>query len=130
MNVEKSDIDLSKKLCDCPACGHQDCKKTHTKVRKLHDKSPSADVRRLLVLKYSQHFCPTCRCHFSVDMSKFAPVKSRFTTKVKRAAIDLVMKKSMTLQRASETMTAKHHVNVPPTTIHKWVKVARDANPA
>jgi len=70
---------------------------------------------------YSKHFCCNCRKHFSLSMDHLAQPSGRFTNRVRRTAVDLVVKQSMTLDRAAARMRQKYFVHVPSTTLHDWV---------
>jgi len=54
-------------------------------------------------------------------MNHLAPPSGRFTNRVRRTAVDLVIKQSMTLEKAAQRMRSKYYLHVPPTTLHDWV---------
>lgn len=116
-------INLSRKTAPCPHCGT--ISKRHSiGQRKLREVGISAPT--LLEVTYSKHYCPTCRKHFSLPMDHLAMPSGRFTNRVRRTAVDLVVKQSMTLEKATQRMRAKYHVHVPPTTLHDWVVAEMD----
>jgi len=55
-------------------------------------------------------------------MDHLAPSSGRFTNRVMRTSVDLVVKQSMTLEKATQRMRQKYHVTVPPTTLSDWIK--------
>jgi len=59
-------------------------------------------------------------------MDHLAQPSGRFTNRVRRTAVDLVINQSMTLEKATQRMRQKYHVHVPPTTLHDWVVVEAD----
>ena len=54
-------------------------------------------------------------------MDHLAKPSGRFTNRVQKTALDLVMKQSMTLQSASIRLRQKYFIIVPETTLHDWV---------
>jgi len=80
----------------------------------------------ILEVTYSKHYCVHCRRHFSLSMDHLAMPSGRFTNRVRRTAVDLVVKQSMTLEKATQRMRQKYHVHVPPTTLHDWVVAEMD----
>ena len=57
--------------------------------------------------------CPECGCtHFFDDSNKAEKVCAK---------CGLVLKESMTLDRASQHMRQKYNVDLPVTTLHDWV---------
>ncbi len=111
-------INLSRKTAPCPKCGTVS-KRHSVGRRRLREVGISAPT--VLEVTYSKHYCVNCRKHFSLPMDHLAQPSGRFTNRVRRTAVDLVVKQSMTLERATQRMRQKYHVHVPPTTLHDWV---------
>jgi transposase len=88
----------------------------HRRLREVGISGPT-----VLEVTYSKHYCETCRKHFSLPMSHLAQPSGRFTNRVRRTAVDLVIKQAMTLEKATQRMRQKYYVHVPPTTLHDWV---------
>jgi len=117
-NTKIRRICLSRKNCPCPRC--QTVSKRHSICkRKLREVGISGPT--VLEITYSKHYCIHCRKHFSQPMDHLAMPSGRFTNRVRRTAVDLVVKQSMTLEKASSRMCQKYHVHIPPTTLHDWV---------
>lgn len=111
-------INLSRKVIHCPKCGT--LSKRHSEGRRrLREVGITSPV--VLEVTYSKHFCNTCRKHFSQPMDHLAMPSGRFTNRVRRTALDLVLRQSLTLEKATLRMRQKYHVHVPPTTLHDWV---------
>lgn len=116
-------INLSRKVVPCPRCG-LNAKRHSLGKRYLHEVSLESPT--MLEVKYSKHYCVRCRRHFSLPMDHLAPPSGRFTNRVHRTAVGLVIKQCLTLKKASQRMRQKYHVHVPPTTIHDWVSSEMD----
>ena len=117
-------INLSRKTAHCPKCGASS--KRHSEgVRRLREMGITAPT--VLEVTYSKHYCAGCRKHFSAPMDHLAPHCGRFTNRVRRTAVDLVLRDALTLDRAARRMAERHFVHVPPTTLHDWVVEAADA---
>lgn len=111
-------INLSRKTAPCPRCG--EVSKRHSiGQRRLREVGISGPT--ILEVTYSKHYCVSCRKHFSLPMDHLAQPSGRFTNRVRRTAVDMVVKQSMTLEKATQEMRQKYHVHVPPTTLHDWV---------
>lgn len=111
-------ISMSRKLACCPRCG--ELSKRHcTSRRRLREVGISAPVT--LDVTYSKHYCENCRKFFSLPMDHLAPKCGRFTHRVRRTAVMLVVAHAMTLDAAALRMRRKYFVNVPATTLHDWV---------
>ena len=111
-------INLSRKMAHCPRCGtfskrHSEGKR---RLREVGISSPT-----VLEVVYSKHYCITCRKHFSMPMEHIAQPSGRFTNRVRRTAVDLVLKQALTLEKATKQMEERYFVHVPPTTLHDWV---------
>jgi len=111
-------INLSRKTAPCSKCGTVS-KRHSIGRRRLREVGISAPT--VLEVTYSKHYCVNCRKHFSLPMDHLAQPSGRFTNRVRRTAVDLVVKQSMTLERATQRMRQKYHVHVPPTTLNDWV---------
>lgn len=116
--VKVRTINLSRKTATCPRCGTMSKRHSigHRKLREV-----GISCATVLEVTYSKHYCPECRKHFSLPMDHLAQPASRFTNRVRRTAIDLITKESLTLEKAAGIMAEKYHVRVPPTTLHDWV---------
>ena len=111
-------INLSRKSAPCPKCTaigkrHSIGKRT---LREVGISGPT-----VLEVTYSKHYCIRCRKYFSLPMCHLAMPAGRFTNRVRRTAVDLVVKQAMTLEKSTQRMRQKYHVHVPPTTLHDWV---------
>ena len=111
-------MNLSRKEAPCPKCStvskrHSCGRRT---LREIGISSPT-----VLEITYSKHYCMTCRKHFSLPMDHLAQPSGRFTNRVRRTAVALVVKEALTLEKATQRMRQKSHVHVPPTTLHDWV---------
>ena len=116
--VRYKQINLSRKESVCPKC--RTVSKRHSEGRRrLREVGVSYPV--VLEVTYSKHYCPKCRKHFSQPMEHIALPSGRFTNRVRRTALDLVLRRSMTLEKATHRMSQMYHVHVPPTTLHDWV---------
>jgi transposase len=116
--VKSRTVNLSRKTFECPKCGLR-CNRHSSGSRKLKEVGTSGPV--ILVVKYSKHYCIDCKRHFSLPMDHLAKPYGRFTNRVRRLAVDLIIKDSMTLEKASLFMKKKYFVDVPMTTIHDWI---------
>lgn len=111
-------INLSRKSAPCPRCN--DVGKRHSiGKRSLREVGISGPTE--LEVTYSKHYCARCEKHFSLPMDHLAQPSGRFTHRVRRTAVDLVIKQSLTLERTTIRMREKYNVHVPPTTLHDWV---------
>ncbi len=117
-------VNISRPAYPCPLCGELSKRHAHGH-RSLREIGVDGPV--LVEVTYSKHFCETCRKHFSVPMDHLAVPSGRFTNRVRWTAVDLVIKSAMTLDKAALRMRQKYFVNVPPTTIHDWVRDAMAA---
>ncbi len=114
-------VTMSRKSARCPRCGG--LSKRHSNARRrLREVGISGPV--VVEVTYSKHYCENCRKHFSLPMDHLAPPSGRFTHRVRRTAVDLVLRHALTLEKASLRMRHEHYVHVPPTTIHDWVVAA------
>ncbi len=111
-------VTISRKAAPCPRCGEMSGSHSFGR-RRLHEIGVSKPT--VLHVTYSKHYCGTCRKHFSLSMDHLAPPAGRFTHRVRRAAVDLVLRHALTLGNASRHMRRRYWVHVPPTTIHDWV---------
>ena len=111
-------INLARKSASCPKCNQMGMRHSlgQRRLREIGIVGPT-----ILEVKYSKHYCVKCRRHFSQPMDHLAMPSVRFTNRVRRTAVDLVMKQAMTLEKATQRMRQKYHVHIPPTTLHDWV---------
>ena len=113
-------MNLSRKTAPCPKCST--VSKRHSigqrTLREVGISSPT-----ILEITYSKHYCMTCRKHFSIPMDHLAQPSGRFTNRVRRTAVALVVKEALTLEKATLRMRQKYYVHIPPTTLHDWVAV-------
>ena len=116
--VKTRRVNLSRKAARCPVC--QEVSKRHSEgVRTLREIGISSPT--VLRVAYSKHYCQQCRRHFSIPMEHLAHPSGRFTNRVRRTAVDFILRHGFTLERAAYDMKRKYHVHVPPTTLHDWV---------
>jgi hypothetical protein len=54
-------------------------------------------------------------------MDHLALPSGRFTNRVRKTAVELVIKQALTLEKAAQRMRLKYYVHIPPTTLHDWV---------
>lgn len=111
-------INLLRKTATCPTC-KTDSKRHSVGKRRLRELGISSPM--IIEVIYSKHFCPQCRKHFNLSMDHIAQPNGRFTNRVRRTAVDLVVNKSFTLKKASEYMRQTYCIQIPYTTIHDWV---------
>jgi transposase len=111
-------INMSRKTSPCPKCGEMS-KRHSIGRRRLREVGISGPT--VLEVTYSKHYCEKCRKHFSLPMDHLAQPSGRFTNRVRRTAVDLVIKQALTLEKATQRMRQKYYVHVPPTTLHDWV---------
>ena len=116
-------INLSRKIVNCPRC-NTSSKRHSIGKRMLREVGISGPT--MLEVTYSKHYCVSCRKHFSLCMDHLAMPSARFTNRVRRTAVDLVVKQAMTLEKSTQRMRQKYHVHVPPTTLHDWVVAEMD----
>ena len=116
--VEYRRIILSRKTAPCPKCGTPSRRHSegHRLIREMGELAPI-----VLEVIYSKHYCRTCRKHFSTPMGHLAPANARFTNRVRRTAVGLVLRDALTLDKAARRMAERHFVHVPPTTLHDWI---------
>ena len=76
----------------CPKCGTVS-KRHSIGRRRLREVGISAPT--VLEVTYSKHYCVNCRKHFSLPMDHLAQPSGRFTNRVRRTAVDLVVKQSI-----------------------------------
>lgn len=112
---------ISRREAHCPHCGMPG-RRHAVGMRRLREIGITGPV--VLVVTYSKHYCEVCRKHFSVDMNHLAPAHGRFTNRVRGRALDLLLRRRLTLCAASCRMRRDHYVHVPTTTMHEWVMEA------
>ena len=106
----------------CPRCG-QSCYRDRTRMRVLHDVGDLVLGRpRDMHVRYSQHYCGTCRTYFNADMSDYALPKAHYTHRVVSLAVRLVVEDGLPYQAASWHLWRDHRVFVPFATIQNWVE--------
>jgi transposase len=117
--VKTRRVVISRNIYPCPRCGGLAKRHGHGRrsLREIGVDSPA-----VVEVTYSKHYCEECRKHFSISMEHIAPAFSRFTHRVRWAAIEMVAAKTMTLEKATLRMWQKHFVRVPLTTLHDWVR--------
>ena len=117
-------INLARRAAFCPVCGA--ISRRHSNAMR-HLQEIGITGPTVIAVTYSKHYCESCRKHFSMPMDHLAVPSGRFTNRVRWTAVDLVIKSAMTLDKAALRMRQKYFVNVPPTTIHDWVRDAMAA---
>jgi hypothetical protein len=106
----------------CPKCGRPAAKhRTYSRrvydLGDLHSGQPC-----LLQITYSQHYCPACHKYFNTDLSKLAAPRSRYTHRVQRLAVRLVIEDGLPYRTASWHLWRDHRVFVPFATLQNWVE--------
>lgn len=127
MRTQTRRIRIVRESAPCPCCGRMG-KRHSLDVRLLHEVGVTCLI--MLDVTYSKHYCQSCRRHFAVDMSYLAPPSGHYTHRVRLAALEMVICRNMTLDRAVNQMRAKRHVHVPMTTLHGWIVEARGGGDA
>jgi hypothetical protein len=113
----------------CASCGHS-ARRYGIAHRRLHDLGDSRHGRPIdLVLLQSKHRCPTCRRCFLADVSDLALPKSRYTLRVQRTAVWLVIEDGLPYRAAGWHLWRDHRVFVPWPTIQNWVEAAGKKKP-
>lgn len=123
--VKVRKINLGRMNYPCQRCGT--ISKRHS-IGKRRLREVGITAPAVLEVTYSKHYCVSCRKHFSLPMEHLAQPGGRFTNRVRRTAVDLVIKQSMTLDKATQRMRQKYFVHVPPTTLHDWVVTEMNIN--
>lgn len=116
--VKTRRIIMARRSALCPACGAA-CKRHSNGRRRLREIGVTGPT--VVEVTYSKHYCERCRKHFSLPMDHLAPAYGRFTNRVRRTAVELVVSQALTLDKATQRMRQKYFVHVPPTTLHDWV---------
>ena len=116
--VKYRQMNLSRNTANCPKCGTLS-RRHSTGKRTLREVGISGPT--VLEITYSKHHCIPCRKHFSIPMDHLAMPSGRFSRRVRETAVAFVVKEGLTLEKAMLRMREKHHVHVPPTTLHDWV---------
>jgi hypothetical protein len=111
-------INISRKEATHPETG-EICRRHSTCRRKLKDIGVSGPS--ILEVIYSKHYSPSLNKIFTVDMTYIAGKGRRYTNRVRRTAVDFVVKHNLTLEDAVKSMSEKYFVELPLTTIHDWV---------
>lgn len=111
-------IIMTRRSALCPTCGAA-CKRHSNGCRRLREIGVTGPT--VVEVTYSKHYCERCRKHFSLPMDHLAPAHGRFTHRVRRTAVELVVSQALTLDKATQRMRLKYFVHVPPTTLHDWV---------
>ena len=96
-------------------------------MRQLHDLGdPMLGSPRRLHVRLSQHRCPlpSCKTYFAADTSDLAASRSRYTHRVVRLAVRLVVEDGLPYRPASWHLWRDHRVFVPFATIQNWVEAA------
>ena len=97
--------------------------------RRLHDLGDPRHDRPIdLILRQSKHRCPACRRCFLADVSDLALPKSRYTLRVQRTAVRLVVEDGLPYRAAGWHLWRDHRVFVPWPTIQNWVEAAGEKN--
>ena len=118
-------INLSRKEALCPRCEKKSPRHS-IRTRKLKE----IGLRKITVLEvfYSVHSCTYFRDHdppkkryFPLPMDHLVAPKGRFTNRVRRTAVDMVVKAGLTLEAAEDKMWRKYHVYTPLSTIQDWI---------
>lgn len=101
-------LSLIAKRANCPRC-HAESPRHSIGKRRVRD------VSGTVVFRYSKHYCPACRKHFSLSIPGLAKKCDRYSLPLKAEALDMV-RAGKTLARVAETL------RIPPATVHEWSK--------
>ena len=113
----------------CQHCGRR-AGRYAVASRTLHDLGdPRSGCPVDVVVRYSKHRCPRCRCCFSADLSDLALPKCLYTRRAQQLAVRLVAEDGLPYQAASWHLWRDHRVFVPYATIQNWVEAAGGKNP-
>lgn len=98
---------IIRKRTSCPRCGtlskrHSICTRTLLDVG-----------LRVILVRYSKHYCPMCRRHFSLQIPGLAPASGKYTYAMRALAVK-GRKAGTTLEKLAVS------IRVPATTIHDW----------
>jgi hypothetical protein len=113
----------------CPFCGGR-AGRWGVASRTVHDLGDPLSGRPIdLHICYSTHRCLACRRSFPADQSDLAPLKSRYTHRVQKTAVRLVIEDDIPYRMASWHLWRDHRVFVPWATIQNWVEAAGEKKP-
>jgi transposase len=108
----------------CPRCG-QRAGRYARDTRILHDLGNPRTGRPVdLLVSFSRHRCRRCGCCFAVDLGDLALPKCRYTCRVQRLAVRLIVEDGLPYRIASWHLWRDHRVFVPFATIQNWVEAA------
>jgi transposase-like protein len=96
------------KRANCPRC-HAESPRHSIGKRRVRD------VLGTVMIRYSKHYCPACRKHFSLGIPGLAQKCGRYSLALKAEALGMV-RAGITFERIAEIL------HVPATTIHEWSK--------
>jgi hypothetical protein len=114
----------------CPRCGYKAAPRYDTDVRRLFDLGDvDANCPVEIPLTYSRHRCPICRACFATDLTRLAMPKSRYTHRVQRLAVRLVVEDGLPYRPASWRLWRDYRVFVPFATIQNGVEAAGEKKP-
>lgn len=118
ISVKIRHIHMSRRLAPCPTCGllSKRHSNAHRRLREIGITCPT-----VVAVTYSKHYCERCKKYFSVDMRYLAPSTGRYTDRVRRTAVSMVIKKALTLEKAASQMEQQYHVHIPLSTLHDWI---------
>ena len=105
------DIDQSKRVAQCPQC-HCACPRHSTGTRKVRD------IGKIVVVKFSKHWCANCRRHFSICDRGFVGKGRLYTNSFRRAALQM-METGKTCKAVAQAL------GFPLNTLWEWVNDAR-----
>jgi hypothetical protein len=113
----------------CPRCGHK-APRYALDARRLFDLGDlPAGCPVELHVTFSRHRCRICRCCFAAELSPLALPKCRYTRRVQRLAVRLVVEDALPYRSASWHLWRDHKVFVPYATIQNWVEAAGKKKP-
>jgi len=117
-------VELIFQSLPCPNCDRPTPKRCLTH-RYIYDYGDEQRCRPIQIhLQFSRHYCSKCKKHFAPDAGDIAPRKSRYTHRVIRHAIRLVVEDQLSYRVASWNLWRDHLVFVPHATIQNWVEAA------
>lgn len=114
-------VDVSCDFAPCPVCRTRS-KRHSTRDRRLRDIGKDGPAE--ILLTFSLHYCGKCRKHFTVS-DRIASGSSKYTRRVRRAALDLVFKGGLDIPQTCHRMWQRYFVRLGASTVFDWKKTAR-----
>ncbi len=106
----------------CPHCGRMAHRVRQFK-RRLRDLGDLVcEVRREVLLTYSQHHCLGCGAYFEAELPPWVLPRCRYTRRVVTLALRLVVEDGLPYEAAAWHLWRDHRVVVPFATVQNWVE--------